>query len=84
MDITVIGAGILGSLTAFRLAKAGNEVTLIDSSEDLSTGATGNSFAWLNAFTKTPDHYHGLNFMSMQYWSLVGNEFGFDNIGLNF
>ena len=84
MDITVIGAGILGSLTAFRLAKAGNEVTLIDSSEDLSTGATGNSFAWLNAFTKTPDHYHGLNFMSMQYWSLVGKEFGFDNIGLNF
>ena len=84
MDVTVIGAGILGSLTAFRLAKAGHFVTLIDRSEDLSMGATGNSFAWLNAFTKTPDHYHDLNFRSMQYWSLLGSELGFDNIGLRF
>ena len=84
MDVTVVGAGILGSLTAFRLAKMGHVVTLIDSSDDLSTGASGNSFAWLNAFTKTPDHYHNLNFRSMQYWSLLGSELGFDNIGLRF
>jgi glycine/D-amino acid oxidase-like deaminating enzyme len=57
MKIIVIGAGIIGALTAFRLARSGAEVTVIDAGQPAGA-ASGASFGWLNAsFYLDEDHY---------------------------
>jgi glycine/D-amino acid oxidase-like deaminating enzyme len=58
--VIVIGAGIVGASTAYRLAAAGAPVTLVDQGEP-GAGTTANSFAWLNANHKPPAAYHTLN-----------------------
>lgn len=73
--IAVIGAGALGSATAYRLAKRGCEVTLIDADAP-GMGTTGKSFAWLNAFAKQPRHYHELNAASVLEHALLAQEVG--------
>jgi glycine/D-amino acid oxidase-like deaminating enzyme len=56
----VIGAGVIGSCLALRLAEAGAEVTLLD--QDEPGQATSKwSFAWLNSNDKAPRAYHELN-----------------------
>ena len=59
-DVAVIGAGILGAAAAYRLACAGRRVLVIEAREPAS-GASGNSFSWLNAVSKEPEAYHRLN-----------------------
>lgn len=59
-DVLVIGAGIVGAALAYQLAVVGAAVTIVDASEP-GTGTTASSFAWLNAFHKTPRAYHELN-----------------------
>ena len=60
-DSIVIGGGIVGATAAFYLARAGDKVLLVERGE-LATGTTDNSFAWINATSKTADHaYHHLN-----------------------
>lgn len=61
--IVVIGAGAIGSVVAYRLAQAGASVTVVDQRFP-GSGTTGNSFAWLNSFGKTPRDYHRLNVRS--------------------
>lgn len=63
--IVVIGAGALGSVTAYRLAQAGAEVTIVERYFP-GSGTTGSSFAWLNSFGKVPRDYHRLNARSMR------------------
>lgn len=46
MKATVIGAGVIGLATAYRLAGRGAEVTVIDCS-NLQTGASNNNAGWL-------------------------------------
>jgi len=56
----VIGAGILGSSVAARLATAGLRVTLLD--QDQPGRATSRwSFAWINSNDKGPRPYHDLH-----------------------
>ena len=64
-NIVVIGAGAIGSVVGYRLAQAGADVTIVDKNYP-GWGTTGNSFAWLNSFGKTPRHYHQLNVRSMR------------------
>lgn len=63
--IVVIGAGAVGSVIAYRLAQAGANVSIVESRFP-GSGATGNSFAWLNSFGKTPRDYHRLNARSIR------------------
>ena len=68
MRIAVIGAGIVGASIAYSLSnRRGAEVTVIDKAR-AGSGASGHSFAWTNAFSKQPRHYHDLNRRSMDLW----------------
>ena len=65
--VVVIGAGILGTSIAWRIASLGSRVTLIDKAEP-GSGASSHSFAWINAGAKEPLHYHNLNRRSLEMW----------------
>ncbi|MFC0303203.1 NAD(P)/FAD-dependent oxidoreductase [Rhizorhabdus histidinilytica] len=66
--VVVIGAGILGAAIGYELAKRGAEVTILDRTGP-AAGATGNSFAYLNASTKASSRpYFGLNWLGMAGW----------------
>lgn len=63
----VVGGGILGVSTAWRLAEAGHKTTLIESAEMGGT-ATRASFSWLNSGRKSPLPYHRLNVAGMNHY----------------
>jgi len=46
--IVIAGGGMLGANIAYQLAKRGASVTLLERAKP-ATGATANSFAWINA-----------------------------------
>ena len=66
-QVVVIGAGIIGASIAWRVASRGSHVTLIDSGAP-GGGASSHSFAWINAGSKEPLHYHNLNRRSLEMW----------------
>jgi glycine/D-amino acid oxidase-like deaminating enzyme len=61
--VGVIGGGIVGASIAYHLARAGARVTLFERAQPAS-GATRNSFAWLNAFVEHPE-YRALRLQSL-------------------
>ena len=63
--VVVIGAGAVGSVTAYRLAQAGAKVTIVER-RFAGSGTSRNSFAWTNSFGKTPRDYHRLNSRSIR------------------
>src|SRR5438067_11716729 len=63
--IVVIGAGSVGANVAYRLAQRGTKVTVLDAGAP-GGGTSGTSFAWTNAFSKTPRDYHELNTAGMR------------------
>ena len=65
--IAVIGAGIVGTGIAWRIASRGFPVTLIDKGAP-GGGASSHSFAWINAGSKQPIGYHNLNRRSLEMW----------------
>lgn len=72
----MIGAGILGTAIGYELAKRGAEVTILDRTGP-AAGATGNSFAYLNASTKSASRpYFGLNWLGMAGWRAWQQETG--------
>ena len=66
--VVVVGAGIVGASIAVHLTLRGAQVTIIDAGEP-GQGSTKVSFAWLNAYSKSPFHYHDLNRRSLGMWS---------------
>ena len=52
-------AGIIGSSIALNLTKKGCKVTLLDGAPHAASAASGESWAWLNANRKAPEHYRG-------------------------
>lgn len=64
LRVGVVGNGIVGASIAFHLARAGAQVTTFEKAQPAS-GATKNSFAWLNAFVSDP-HYRDLRLSSLQ------------------
>ena len=79
--VVVVGAGIVGASVAFHLSQRGMRVTVVDAGEP-GSGASGHSFAWINAFGKDPRHYHDLNRRSMDMWDRFARRLGTD-IGLH-
>ena len=78
--IVVVGAGILGACIAWRISERGFAVTLIDKS-DPGGGASGHSFAMINADAKFPLHYHNLNRRSQDMWTRFAAELARDGDG---
>ena len=64
MSVGVVGGGIVGASIAMHLSRSGTDVTLFEKSAP-ATGATGKSFAWINAFTSDP-HYRALRLKSIE------------------
>ena len=81
----VIGAGIMGASIAWRLARRGLDVTLIDRGQP-GHGASSHSFAWINAGAKEPIGYHNLNRHSLEMWprfaAAIGDDGDPDSVGL--
>src|SRR5206468_8541054 len=72
--IVIAGGGIVGANLAYRLAKRGAEVTLLERTRPAS-GATANSFAWINAtYSKQPFAYFHLNRLGIEAWQQLDRE----------
>ena len=72
--IVVAGAGIMGASIAYRLAKRGAKVTIVEASQ-AGAGATGKSFGWINAtFSKSPRNYFELNRLGIAGWRRLQRE----------
>ncbi len=84
-NVAVIGAGIMGAAIAWRLARRGVSVVLIDKGQP-GHGASSHSFAWINAGAKEPIGYHNLNRRSLEMWPRfavgIGDGGDPDSVGL--
>ena len=80
LNVTVVGAGIVGSAIAYSLAKHGASVTVIDRGRP-GGGATSHSFAWINATAKHPVSYHDFNRRSLGMWDRFAKDLDTD-VGL--
>jgi len=75
MRVAVIGAGIIGAPIAYHLVRDGAQVTVLEK-EAPAAGATGNSFAWLNAGGKRPRACHTLDLLRILGWHRLQTEIG--------
>ena len=75
--VAVVGAGIVGAAIAWRLARRGVHVSLIDRDRP-GHGASSHSFAWINAGAKEPIGYHNLNRRSLEMWPRFAAAIGDD------
>lgn len=75
MRVAVIGAGIVGASVAFRLARGGARVWLIDGGRP-GGGTTSASFAWVNANQKLPRDYFDLNHAGLEEHLRLREELG--------
>jgi glycine/D-amino acid oxidase-like deaminating enzyme len=74
MKAVVIGAGMIGSGVAYRLAEAGVDVTILEA-DRVGGGTSGVSFAWTNSHGKEPRDYHDLNVSGMKAHAALAEEF---------
>ena len=74
--IVIVGAGVIGASIAYHLAQRGAQVIILEK-ERPASGATGKSFAWINAsFSKRPRSYYELNFLGIAGWRRLELELG--------
>jgi glycine/D-amino acid oxidase-like deaminating enzyme len=72
--IVIAGGGIIGANLAYRLARRGAAVTLLERTRP-AAGATANSFAWINAtYSKQPWAYFNLNRLGIEAWQHLERE----------
>lgn len=73
-NVIVIGAGVVGSSCAYRLAREGANVLVLEASR-VGAGTSGTSYAWTNAHRKPPRPYHALNVNGMKTHAALREEF---------
>jgi glycine/D-amino acid oxidase-like deaminating enzyme len=72
--VVIAGGGIIGANLAYRFARRGAAVTLLERSKP-GAGATANSFAWINAtYSKQPWTYFNLNRLGIEAWQALDRE----------
>ena len=74
LKVTLVGAGIVGAAAADQLARAGAEVTLVDSGVP-GRGTSATSLAWVNANSQ-PRPYFDFRVAAMRAWTDLAAEFG--------
>jgi glycine/D-amino acid oxidase-like deaminating enzyme len=65
--VAIAGAGIIGASIGYHLARRGAQVTIFEKQRP-GAGATQNSFAWINSFSKQPRSYFELNVLGIDGW----------------
>ena len=75
LDVTVVGAGVVGASIAWRLSQAGARVRVIERSRP-AAGTSGASFAWVNASAKSPRDYFELNLAGLREHQRLVEELG--------
>jgi glycine/D-amino acid oxidase-like deaminating enzyme len=72
-DVVVIGAGLVGTAVAYRVAQAGVRVTLVEA-KHVGSGASGNTFAWLNTYETHSREYRALRVRSLTEYDVLTEE----------
>ncbi|WPO50340.1 FAD-binding oxidoreductase [Pseudomonas sp. S1Bt23] len=71
--VVVVGAGIVGASLAYHLAGRGAQVILVEA-EDIASGVTGRSFAWINTSHDGPDPIASLRGAAIQEYRRLETE----------
>ncbi len=81
--VVIVGAGIIGAALGYHLSRRnGIAVTFLE--RDIpGAGASGHSFAWVNAFGKDPREYHTLNRRALDMWYRLAHQLNAD-IGIHY
>lgn len=75
MRVIIVGAGVVGSGLAWRLAQVGVDVVLVERGLPAS-GTTSSTFSWHNANSKRPEDYFRLNLAGMHAHLDLRDELG--------
>ena len=75
MHVVVIGAGVVGSAVALRLARDSARVTLLDAREP-GAGTSSTSFAWIGASAAALRDYRALNVAGVAAYARMEAELG--------
>ena len=81
-QIVIVGAGVIGASIAYYLSRRTNHIITVLESDIPGSGASGHSFAWVNAFGKDPRDYHSLNRRSLDMWYRLAHQLDAD-IGIH-
>ena len=81
--IVTVGAGFIGACLAYHLSRRPrNAITVLERGIP-GAGASGHSFAWVNAFGKDPRDYHTLNRRSLDMWYRLAHQLD-EDIGIHY
>jgi glycine/D-amino acid oxidase-like deaminating enzyme len=75
--VVVAGGGIVGAAITYYLARAGAQVTLLER-EQPGRKTSNNSFAWVNAFSRTTRSYYDFARRSVELYRQLPDELGLD------
>jgi glycine/D-amino acid oxidase-like deaminating enzyme len=75
--VVVAGGGIVGAAITYYLARAGAQVTLLER-EQPGRKTSNNSFAWVNAFSRTTRSYYDFARRSVELYHQLPDELGID------
>lgn len=82
-DVIVIGGGVVGCMTAYTLCRRGLRIALVER-DTIGQGTSDNSFAWINATSKTGDEaYHRLNALGARGYRELAADWGEDRVGIH-
>ena len=76
-DVIVVGAGVMGSSTAYHLAKTGNKVLILEQFDFLHHRGSSHGESRTIRATYPEDYYHSLVMESYELWRTAEAEIGY-------